>query len=195
MNALGRGRKQVLLCDAGPRRNSAATHIHNFVTRDGTPPEEFRRIAREQLAAYPNVEVRDALVERIAGEKGEFRVAIGQDEAVARRILLGTGMMAVELESGLRVPCEALFAHPPQQQVALVRALGVVLDGDGVVQVDPMRRETSIPGVYAAGDLTTRAQGAILAAADGMRAAGMINLDLTADSIARGAPVPVMRPR
>ena len=26
--ALGRARKRVLLCDAGPRRNAAATHIH-----------------------------------------------------------------------------------------------------------------------------------------------------------------------
>ena len=36
--ALGRARRRVLLCDAGPRRNAAATHVHNFVTRDGTPP-------------------------------------------------------------------------------------------------------------------------------------------------------------
>ena len=41
--ALGRARKQVLLCDAGPRRNAAATHIHNFVTRDGTPRMSFVR--------------------------------------------------------------------------------------------------------------------------------------------------------
>jgi thioredoxin reductase len=43
-----------------------------------------------------------------------------------------------------------------------------------------MKRETSIPGIYAAGDLTTRAQAAILAAAQGMQAAGMINAELTA---------------
>ena len=34
---LGRARKRVLLCDSGPRRNAAATHIHNFVTRDLKP--------------------------------------------------------------------------------------------------------------------------------------------------------------
>ena len=47
--ALGRARKRVLVCDAGPRRNAAATQIHNFVTRDGTPPDEFRAIGRDQL--------------------------------------------------------------------------------------------------------------------------------------------------
>jgi thioredoxin reductase len=41
--ALGRARKRVLLCDSGARRNAAAEHIHNFVTRDGTPPDDFRR--------------------------------------------------------------------------------------------------------------------------------------------------------
>ena len=31
---LGRARKRVLPCDAGPRRNAAAEHVHGFVTRD-----------------------------------------------------------------------------------------------------------------------------------------------------------------
>jgi thioredoxin reductase len=67
---LGRSRKRVLVCDSGPRRNAAADHLHNFVTRDGTPPEEFRRVAREQLAAYPNVEIRDVRVGGITGARG-----------------------------------------------------------------------------------------------------------------------------
>jgi thioredoxin reductase len=33
--ALGRARKRVLVCDAGPRRNAAAVHLHNFVTLAG----------------------------------------------------------------------------------------------------------------------------------------------------------------
>ena len=70
--ALGRARKRVQLCDAGPRRNAAAVHVHNFVTRDGTPPEEFRRIARDQLATYANVAVRDTGVVAIAGERNAF---------------------------------------------------------------------------------------------------------------------------
>jgi thioredoxin reductase len=74
-----------------------------------------------------------------------------------------------------------LFAHPPQRQVELVRALGVALDDGGLVKADPMSRETSIPGIYAAGDLTTRMQGAILAAAAGAHAAAAINAELTMD--------------
>jgi thioredoxin reductase len=79
-----------------------------------------------------------------------------------------------------------LFAHPPQQQVPLIRALGVALDNDGFVQIDPMRRETSIPGIYAAGDLATRMQAAIAAAGAGTHAAAMINFDLTLELAASG---------
>src|SRR5688572_7679985 len=75
--ALGRARKRVLLCDSGPRRNAAAKRIHNFVTRDGTPPDEFREIARQQLSAYENVEIADVRVDSIAGSRGAFRVGIG----------------------------------------------------------------------------------------------------------------------
>jgi len=60
----------VLLCDAGARQNAVAEHLRNFVTRDGTPPEEFRQIGREQLANYPNVDVRDIGVEAISGTRG-----------------------------------------------------------------------------------------------------------------------------
>src|SRR5688572_3663608 len=257
--ALGRMRKKVLLCDEGPSRNAAAVHVHNFVTRDGTPPDELRRLGRAQLARYPSVEVQDAGVASIAGARGAFRVETSSGSVEARRVLLCTGMIdemlpvegfrelwgrsifqcphchgweaqdrrwgylalakdaahflpfalqargwtrdvvvftggafdvpaehrarlvdagvrletspvarlvgregrleAVGLAGGAAVPCDVLFAHPPQRQVDLVRALGVALDDDGFVRVDPMRRETSVPGVYAAGDLTTRMQG------------------------------------
>jgi thioredoxin reductase len=102
--------------------------------------------------------------------------------------LLGTGhqLEAVELVGGRRVACEALLMHPPQKQVELVHALGVALDDDGFVKIDPMTRETSIPGIYAAGDLATSRQAAILAAAAGMQAAAAINADVTADLVTSG---------
>ena len=110
-------------------------------------------------------------------------------ESAELKRLVGTGgqIEAVELAGGRRVACDALFMHPPQRQVGLVRALGVALDDEGFVKTDPMTRETSIPGIYAAGDLTTRGQAAVLAAAAGMQAAAAINAELTADLVAQGA--------
>ncbi|WP_437907542.1 FAD-dependent oxidoreductase [Sorangium sp. So ce327] len=275
---LGRSRRRVLLCDSGSRRNAAAEHIHNFVTRDGTSPEEFRRIGREQLAAYPSVDVQDVRVVSVSGARDAFQIGLTSGVARSRRVLLCTGMLderlpiqgfdelwghaifqcpychgwevqdqrwgylvtasdaqmllpfalqargwtrdvvvftsgtfdvpaetrarlraagisietdpvrrfitrerrleAVELSTGSIVPCAVIFTHPAQRQVELVGSLGLTLDEHGYVRADPMRGETSMPGVYAAGDLTTRMQGAIWAAAAGARAAAMINVDL-----------------
>lgn len=282
---LGRGRKQVLLCDAGPRRNAKAEGIHNFVTRDGVAPDEFRRLGREQLKPYPSVEVRDVVVAKVSGTKGAFQVELGGETVLARRLLLCTGLIddvpaieglrdvwgdavfqcpychgweqrekrwgywpkptdlthfvpfalqlrgwtkavtvftngaievtaeqraalaaadislqtkritrlvtgstleAIELEGGTRIACDVLFTHPPQSQCALVKSLGLTLDADGFVQIVPMKHETSVPGIYAAGDLTTRAQGALFAAAAGMQAAAMINVELTAELASSG---------
>jgi thioredoxin reductase len=292
--ALGRARKRVLLCDSGPRRNAAAVHVHNFVTRDGVTPDEFRRLAREQLRQYPSVVVQDVPVGSVHGARDAFHVAAGTDTVGARRVLLCTGMIdemlplggfrelwghaivqcpychgwesrdrpwgylaraehashlqmfavqlrgwtndvcvftngdfelptavhgqlvaagirietarigrlvahehhleAIELSNGTRVACELLFAHPPQHQVDMVRALGVALDGEGFVQVDPMSRQTSVPGVFAAGDLTTRMQAAIAAAASGMQAAAMINVELMISAASGEAPGPGTEP-
>lgn len=296
---LGRARKRVLLCDAGPRRNAAAVHVQNFVTRDGITPAEFRRIGRQQLEPYANVEARDVGVREITGERGAFKVRLGAgadadadanaDIVVeARRIVLCTGMIdeppaiegirelwgtsifqcpychgwevrdqrfaylaanaeamtmsfavmlrgwtrdvvvltngafiippdvranlsdggvrieeraiaqliahndrlaRIEFTDGESLERDALFVHPAQRQVDVVRALGVALDGKGYVQVDEMTRETSVPGVYAAGDLTTSAQSAILSAAAGMRAAATVNHALTLEMASAGALV------
>ena len=87
----------------------------------------------------------------------------------------------VELTTGDTVPCDVLFAHPPQRQVDLVQSLALELDEHGLVLVQAMKGETSTPGIYAAGDLTTRGQSAIFAASAGALAAGMINVDLAMD--------------
>jgi thioredoxin reductase len=67
--------------------------MHNFVTRDGATPDEFRRVAREQLRQYPNVVVLDVAVGGVTGAKGGFHVAAGANTVEARRILLCTGMV------------------------------------------------------------------------------------------------------
>ena len=110
-----------------------------------------------------------------------------ESAAVTRLVGTGQQLEAVDLADGGRVHLDALMMHPPQKQVPLVRALGVALDDEGFVKIDPMTRETSIAGVYAAGDLVTRAQAAILAAAAGMQAAAAINVELTTDLVTSGA--------
>jgi thioredoxin reductase len=111
---LGRSRRRALLVDAGEGRNAPAAAVHNALGHDGTPPEELRRIGREQLARYPTVEVRNgAVTDARALPGGGFRLELdswdgreaedgehedgrdrkdGGDRVAARRLLLATGL-------------------------------------------------------------------------------------------------------
>lgn len=92
--ALGRVRRLVLLLDAGAGRNAPAPAVHNFLTREGTTPEELRKLAREELARYPTVEVRHTSVSDAAGDAATgFHLTLADGAGVeARRLLLATGL-------------------------------------------------------------------------------------------------------
>jgi thioredoxin reductase len=51
--ALARSRRSVLVADVGEPRNSPADHVHNFLTRDGTPPAELYAAGRAEVARTP----------------------------------------------------------------------------------------------------------------------------------------------
>ena len=70
-----------------------------------------------------------------------------------------------------------MLLRPEQSQTPLVTALGLDLDPQGYVAVG-FNRETSIPGIYAAGDLSSPMQAAIAGAASGMMTAAMLNHEL-----------------
>jgi thioredoxin reductase len=92
----------------------------------------------------------------------------------------------LEFVEGGALPLDVLFVRPPQRQVPVVQSLGLAVDPMGYLTVDEMGRETSVPGIHAGGDLVTAVQGAVLAAASGMRAAAALNHALTADMAANG---------
>ena len=121
---------------------------------------------------------------RVTLAAGEVRL---EERPLQRLVAAGGRLVQIELEDGVSLERDALFVHPRQRQVDVVRALGVELDDKGFVRVDEATRETSVAGVYAAGDLTTSVQGAVLAAASGMRTAGLLNFALTAELATAGA--------
>src|SRR5689334_19909232 len=90
---LGRARRRVLLLDAGEPRNTKAVEVHGFLTRDGTPPREMRRLAHEELARYKTVERRIEWVKRVEPHADRVTLHIGCDTVDARRVLLATGMV------------------------------------------------------------------------------------------------------
>ncbi|MEU8342697.1 Thioredoxin reductase [Actinomadura meyerae] len=92
--ALGRVHRPVLLIDEGQGRNATAANVHNFLTRDGTPPADLRRLGREELAAYPAVRTLTGTVtgaRPLDGRGFHLELADG-GTASARRVLLATGL-------------------------------------------------------------------------------------------------------
>jgi thioredoxin reductase len=92
-------------------------------------------------------------------------------------------LSSVETEDGGSLPRDAMIVRPPQRQVPLIHALALELDPQGFVRVDG-NGETSAPGIYAAGDLTTHMQAAIFAAAAGTRAAYLLNYAMNMEKAA-----------
>lgn len=91
---LGRSRRWTLALDAGEPRNAPSSGVHGFFSRDGTPPKELLRIAREQLGTYPGVEVRSARAIGARGDDGGFEVDLEDGSSVkARKLLLATGVV------------------------------------------------------------------------------------------------------
>lgn len=91
-----------------------------------------------------------------------------------------SGQLArVRFADGAALDCDALFFNLGTEPASdLHAALGCALDKEcGLVWIDD-EQQTSVPGVYAAGDLTPRSQLAVVAAAEGAMAAIHIHKSL-----------------
>ena len=107
----------------------------------------------------------------------ELEVAVIEEDAVA---LTGTrgDLKGVRLAGGDEIPCGvAFFAVDHRPRVSLATELGCKLTEEGCVVVDD-RCRTSVPGVYAAGDLTPGIQLVQLAAGKGVLAGVTCSEDL-----------------
>ncbi len=94
---LGRARRKVVIVDDGQPRNRVTHESHGYLTRDRIKPEEFRRIAYEEVLRYPSVEHMAAMAakaERL--EDGHFRIEL-QDgrQLMARKLLITAGIKEV----------------------------------------------------------------------------------------------------
>jgi len=89
---LGRCRRKVIVCDAGAPRNARARELHGFLTRDGIPPTELLRLAREELRPY-GVDLREAEVLDIRPLEARFEVWLAGDGCLqSRTVLIASGV-------------------------------------------------------------------------------------------------------
>lgn len=91
--ALARARRSVMVVDAGAPRNAPAAHVHNYLTREGTPPAELLAAGRAEVAGYGGVILTGSVTTARATDAG-FRVTLADGTTLlARRLLVTTGLV------------------------------------------------------------------------------------------------------
>jgi thioredoxin reductase len=127
-----------------------------------TPPDTLTTVERSQLVAR----------------------AIGLVEGAIEQLVIDDDRLrGVQMNDGCVIPRDALFVPPrfvPNNQ--LIVALDCEVDDDGWVATDSTGR-TSVPGVWAAGNLVDPRAQVITAAGAGSAAAIALNADLTEDDV------------
>ena len=90
--ALGRALRSVLVVDAAAPRNVPADGIHNYLTRDGIRPAEFRAAGQSEVRRYGG-EITEGTVTTATrdGELLSITLADGR-QFTARRLLVTTGL-------------------------------------------------------------------------------------------------------
>jgi thioredoxin reductase len=102
---LARARRRVLVLDANRPRNAATMISWGFITRDGIAPHELRRLAREELEKYPEVEFQKATVLSVVAANGTFAVEAKGINGSSNRSVTAS---AVLVASGLKETLPAL---------------------------------------------------------------------------------------
>jgi thioredoxin reductase len=108
-----------------------------------------------------------------------------RQEPVARLVGGPDGLLrCVEFADGTYLERKALFLHAPQEQRSSLAAdSGAYITSKGAVWVDK-NSQTSIPGLYAAGDTVPGQQQALIAAGEGSKVAICLNEALTKEQCA-----------
>jgi thioredoxin reductase len=90
---LARGCQDTILFDDKNPRNKVTHESHNFITRDGISPKQFRQKAQEDLLKYDSVEISNQTVTKIVKKHDYFQITVLSGETFeARNIILSTGL-------------------------------------------------------------------------------------------------------
>lgn len=159
----------------------------------------------QPLAIYANGEFALHLAKIVRNLTADLVVCTGEAatfSAADRQLLAANGIRLVEtpvvglegtagqlatihFADGTQIARRALYLAPKLvQQSDLAARLGCTLSEDGLVQVDASM-QSSVPGVYAAGDMTKNMRQVVAAAAQGATAGGMINMALSNEDFQR----------
>ncbi len=149
---LARARRTVVVVDAGAPRNGPATHMHGYLSRDGSPPGELLAAGREEVIGYGGEIVAGTAADLVSDGASGFCVLLADGQRIpARRLLVTTGLRD-ELPDipGLRDRWARDVLHCPYCHGHEVRdrRLGVIGGTPGAVRYAQIVRQWTHDLVY-----------------------------------------------
>ncbi|WP_461534334.1 NAD(P)/FAD-dependent oxidoreductase [Sinomicrobium sp.] len=93
---LGRSLRKTLVIDAGMPCNRQTPHSHNFLTQDGSTPQQISEIAKKQVSAYPSVSFFDGLATDGKRIEEGFEITTSTGTVfTAKKLVFATGIKDV----------------------------------------------------------------------------------------------------
>ena len=157
---LGRSLREVVVVDDQRPCNRFSRASHGFLTRDGLAPSDLVRLAREQLAHYPSVQLHTSTVVRITRMGDGFTVASSDGSSLeARTVLLATGLRDdLPALPGIEVLWGTSVLHCPYCDGFEVRGKAVAVYGQDAAALHQallLRRLTDNLTFFAGWELST----------------------------------------
>lgn len=91
--SLGRSLRNVLIIDSGLPCNRQTPHSHNFLTQDGSVPQEIAKLGKHQVAQYPSVSFHEGRA--IKGEQlvDGFTITVDNGKQfTGKKLIFATGI-------------------------------------------------------------------------------------------------------
>lgn len=91
--SLGRSLRKTLIIDEGQPCNSQTPHAHNFLTQDGSTPQEISRIGRQQVEKYETISFHRGLAATVSRLTQGFSITTQNKETFySSKLIFATGL-------------------------------------------------------------------------------------------------------